>query len=109
MTTFLLRNPWIQFYLLYVGVLCVVFICDYFRNPPVTRDDSRTPPSDTAQSKASPLSCPRSQEPCAVSRSGPRKGREVKPTAWSTIGGARCAGVATSISGKRRDHDVVTP
>jgi hypothetical protein len=109
MATILLHNPWVQFYLLYVGGLWVVFICAYFRNPPVTCDDSRTPPNETAQGEASPLSCPRSQEPCSVSSSGPRKDKEVKLSAWLTIGVALCAGVAAPISGKRRDDDVVAP
>jgi hypothetical protein len=37
MGTFLLHNPWIQFYLLYAGALWIAFLWDYLRRSPATR------------------------------------------------------------------------
>ena len=44
MGTLLLHNPWVQFYLLYVGALGVVVLWVCLRNPPATLDGARTPP-----------------------------------------------------------------
>jgi hypothetical protein len=48
MGTFLLHNPWVQFYLLYVGALSVVFLWDRLRAQPATWDGSRTPANEAA-------------------------------------------------------------
>jgi hypothetical protein len=38
METLLLQDPWIAFYLLYVGVLGAIFICDYLRRTSAIQD-----------------------------------------------------------------------
>jgi hypothetical protein len=43
MRTLLLQNPWVQFYLLYVGVLVIVLVWDRLLNPPASRGGKKTP------------------------------------------------------------------
>ena len=109
MRDLLLHNPWVQFYLVYVGAWTVVFVWDYFRTPPAIRDSDWTPPNKAAQDWASPPARPRPQEPCSVSRLGQRTDTEVELTAEKTTWGARRASAAASSSEKRRDNHVVTP
>jgi hypothetical protein len=45
MGTFLLHNPWVQFYLLYVGALLAIIVWDRLRDARATRDDSLAPPA----------------------------------------------------------------
>ena len=62
MGTLLLYNPWIQIYLLYAGVLAVIFIWDCLHSAPVTVERIRTPPNEAAA-----VPPPRrSQEPCSA-------------------------------------------
>jgi hypothetical protein len=79
MGTLLLHNPWVQFYLLYVGALGVVFICDYLCNPSVPRIGTRTPPTEAAQHGPSPAPRPRSHDTRLVSRPGQRTDKQVRP------------------------------
>jgi hypothetical protein len=44
MGALLLHNPWIQFYLVWVGALGIAFIWDYMRGPTATEEGSRPPP-----------------------------------------------------------------
>jgi hypothetical protein len=48
MGTFLIQNPLIQLYLVYLGALSLVAICAYFRNPTA---DERQPATGTADSR----------------------------------------------------------
>jgi hypothetical protein len=43
MGTLLLHDPWVCFYLLYVGALSVAFICAHPRTPPATGDGAKPP------------------------------------------------------------------
>jgi hypothetical protein len=108
MGTLLLHNPWVQFYLLFVGALGVVFIWDYWRNPPADREHARTLANKAAQGKASPPRRLPSQGLCSVSRPWRRTDKEVGPTAGTTTGGALRVSVAAPTSGKRRKHHVVS-
>jgi hypothetical protein len=42
MGALLLHNPWIQFYLVWVGALGIAFIWDYMRGPTATEDGTPT-------------------------------------------------------------------
>ena len=97
MGAILLRHPLVQLYLLYVGVLGVAFLWDYWRNLPAAPGGAAPPP------------CPRWQGPVSVSRPGRRTDKEVEPTAGRRTWGAPRASVAAPISGKRREHHAVTP
>jgi hypothetical protein len=59
----LLHNPWIQFYLVYVAALSVVFLWDCLRPQPATRNVA--PPPNAAAPGGTSLP-PRSQKPSAV-------------------------------------------
>jgi hypothetical protein len=109
MGNLLLHNPWVQFYLVYVGALAVVFVWDSLRNRSAIRDSARTPPNEAAQGWALTPPRPRPQEPCSVSRPGRRTEKEVEPTAGITTWGALRTTVAAPTSGKRREYHVVTP
>jgi hypothetical protein len=109
MRDLLLHNPWVQFYLVDVGALAVVFIWYYTRNLPALQDRDRTGPNEAALDWASPPARRRPREPCSVSRVGRRTDTEVELTAEKTTWGARRASAAASSSEKRRDNHVVTP
>jgi hypothetical protein len=77
MGALLLYNPWVQLYVLYAAALGVVFICAYWRNPPVIRNGAKAVRNEVAQGRASLPSRPRSPESCRPSRQGRRQGKEV--------------------------------
>ena len=51
MGSFLLHEPWIYFYLLYVAAWFVAFICPHPRKPPTTKDSSRAKPPANREGK----------------------------------------------------------
>jgi hypothetical protein len=107
MGTLLLRDPWLHFYLLYLGGLLVVLIWDCWCNPRATQESAQSRLNDAAQGRASPP--PRSQELWSVLRPGQRTDKEVGPNAWRLTGGALHARVAAPTSRKRREDRVVAP
>jgi hypothetical protein len=71
MGTFLLHNPWIQFYLLYAGALWIAFLWDYLCRSQAARDGARRPQAEAVRGRTtlSPLRR-RQKPPRPVSRAG---------------------------------------
>ena len=74
MENLLLHHPWVQFYLMFVGVLLAVFLLDYLCDPTADWERAQTPPNEAAQGRAAP---PR--RPYSVSRLEQRTNTEVRP------------------------------
>jgi hypothetical protein len=73
MVTYLLHNPWVRLYLLYVAALLVACLWDYLHNRTASREDSRTPHNEKAHGAPDVLpSAASKNRPRAVSRSGRR-------------------------------------
>ena len=80
MGTFLLHDPWVRLYLLYVAALFVACILDWLCNPPAIQDDSRTPRNEVAHGAPGLFPSAASQTPPrSVSRPGWRTDKEVEP------------------------------
>ena len=80
MGTFLLHDPWVRLYLLYVAALFVACIWDYLRNPPAIQDDSRTPRNEVAYGAPGLFPSAASQTPPrSVSRPGRRTALNGRP------------------------------
>jgi hypothetical protein len=97
MGALLLQDRLVQFYLLLVGTLWIVFFWDYFRHRSATQYKCRTPLNETIQSWASLSLRPRSQvEPAATRitewpdrKPVPGKVREIRPELQAPLADVR--------------------
>jgi hypothetical protein len=67
MGTFLIQHPLVQFYLLLVGSMWAVFICEYWTNPQANSNGARTLPNKAGRAGASPTLGPGLKEARCVS------------------------------------------
>jgi hypothetical protein len=109
MGTYLLHNPWVRFYLLYVAALCAVCLWDYWRNRQASRDGARNLLNEAVQAGASPSPRPPLVRTLPGVEAGRRMDWQGAPTARVATWGALRAGGAAPTSGKRREYHGVTP